>query len=235
MVDLSGYERLGHLATVPMPGGASAIREPWRMAAVWLAAAAGRSAVATALPDIDPDRRGAVLDLAESGLSPLTSSMGRLFDAVAVLLGGRRRVSYEAQAAIELEALARSVDRSVASHDQDDVAVTEVDGQLVLDPGPLLSRLVAERARGVPPALLAAGFHEAIGRTSAVLAARLATERGLDTVAITGGVFQNLRLTEVIEEALTERGLVVLVHETLPPNDGAISVGQAAIAAWPGP
>jgi hydrogenase maturation protein HypF len=235
MADLSGYERLGHLATVPMPGGASAIREPWRMAAVWLAAAAGRSAVATALPDIDPDRRGAVLDLAESGLSPLTSSMGRLFDAVAVLLGGRRRVSYEAQAAIELEALARSVDRSVASHDQDDVAVTEVDGQLVLDPGPLLSRLVAERARGVPPALLAAGFHEAIGRTSAVLAARLATERGLDTVAITGGVFQNLRLTEVIEEALTERGLVVLVHETLPPNDGAISVGQAAIAAWPGP
>jgi hydrogenase maturation protein HypF len=99
----------------------------------------------------------------------------------------------------------------------------------------LLSRLVAERACGVPPALLAAGFHEAIGRASAALAARLATERGLDTVGITGGVFQNLRLTEVVEDALTEAGLVVLVHEILPPNDGAISVGQAVIAAWPGP
>jgi hydrogenase maturation protein HypF len=176
-----------------------------------------------------------VLDLADSGLSPRTSSMGRLFDAVAVLLGGRRRVSYEAQAAVELEALARSVDRSMASHDEDDVAVTEVGGQLVLDPGPLLTRLVAERVSGVPPALLAAGFHEAIGRASAALAARLAAERGLNTVAITGGVFQNLRLTEVVEDALIEAGLDVLVHENLPPNDGAISVGQAAIAAWPRP
>jgi hydrogenase maturation protein HypF len=234
VADLSGYERIGHLAIVPMPGGASAIREPWRMAAVWLSAAAGRPAVAAALPDVEPDRREAVLDLAESGLSPRTSSMGRLFDAVAVLLGGRRRVSYEAQAAIELEALARTVERSAVRASATDVEVTEADGRFVLDPGPLLRRLVAERARGVAPAVLAAGFHEAIGRASAALAARLATERGLDTVAVTGGVFQNVRLTEVVEDALTEAGLAVLVHENLPPNDGAISVGQAAIACWPG-
>jgi hydrogenase maturation protein HypF len=234
VADLSGYERIGHLAIVPMPGGASAIREPWRMAAVWLSAAAGRPAVAAALPDVEPDRREAVLDLAESGLSPRTSSMGRLFDAVAVLLGGRRRVSYEAQAAIELEALARTVERSAVRASATDVEVTEADGRFVLDPGPLLRWLVAERARGVAPAVLAAGFHEAIGRASAALAARLATERGLDTVAVTGGVFQNVRLTEVVEDALTEAGLAVLVHENLPPNDGAISVGQAAIACWPG-
>jgi hydrogenase maturation protein HypF len=84
----------------------------------------------------------------------------------------------------------------------------------------------------VAPALLAAVFHEAIGRASAALVARLATERALDTAAVTGGVFQNVRLTEVVEEALLEAGLTVLVHEALPPNDGAISVGPAAIAAW---
>ena len=91
VADLSGYERVGHLATVPMPGGVAAIREPWRMAAVWLAATAGRSAVAGALPASTRTSREAVLDLAESELSPQTTSMGRLFDAVAVLLGGRRR------------------------------------------------------------------------------------------------------------------------------------------------
>jgi hydrogenase maturation protein HypF len=92
---------------------------------------------------------------------------------------------------------------------------------------------VSERQRGVHPALLAAGFHEDIGRASASLAARLAEERGLDAVALTGGVFQNARLTEVVEDALLAEGLTVLVHEVLPPNDGAISVGQAAIAAYP--
>ncbi len=234
VADLTGYERLGHLATVPMPGGVAAIREPWRMAAAWLAATAGRSAVAAALPDVDPDLREAVLDLAESGLSPQTSSMGRLFDAVAVLLGGRRRVSYEAQAAIELEALARTVDRSIAPVHETDLVVSEVDGRFVLDPGPLLTRLVTERARGVAPALLAAGFHEDVGRASAALAARLARARRLEAVALTGGVFQNLRLTDVVEDVLTDAGLTVLVHQALPPNDGAISVGQAAIAAFPG-
>ena len=96
-------------------------------------------------------------------------------------------------------------------------------------------RLVAERARGIAPALLAAGFHEDVGRASAALAARLARARGLDAVVLTGGVFQNVRLTEVVEDALMDAGLAVLVHEALPPNDGAISVGQAAIAAFPGP
>ena len=82
------------------------------------------------------------------------------------------------------------------------------------------------------PALIAAGFHEAIGRASAALAASLAAARGLDTVALTGGVFQNLRLTEIVEAELIEAGLAVLIHQQVPPNDGGISVGQAAIAAF---
>ena len=107
VADLAGYERVGHLASVPMPGGVAAIREPWRMAAVWLARAGDRAAAVRALPDVEAATCEAVLDLAGSPLSLSTTSMGRLFDAVAALIGGRRRVSYEAQAAIELEALAR--------------------------------------------------------------------------------------------------------------------------------
>ena len=108
VADLARLRAGGHLAAVPMPGGVAAIREPWRMAAVWAARAGGRSAVPARSPASRTATREAVLDLSERDLSPRTTSMGRLFDAAAALLGGRRRVSYEAQAAIELEALART-------------------------------------------------------------------------------------------------------------------------------
>ncbi|HEY8092353.1 MAG TPA: carbamoyltransferase HypF, partial [Acidimicrobiales bacterium] len=232
VADLTAYERVGHLVSMPMPGGVAAIREPWRMAAVWAAASGGRGAVARALPGLDASTTEAVLDLAERGLTPCTTSMGRLFDAVAALLGGRRTVSYEAQAAVELEALARTVSRADAPTYDSTVIVADADGVAVLDPTALVARLIQERDRGGPPATIAAGFHEAIGRASAALAADLARRRGLDTVALTGGVFQNARLTDVVEAALVEDGFTVLVHRTIPPNDGGISVGQAAIAAF---
>ena len=95
-----------------------------------------------------------------------------------------------------------------------------------------MARLIEERERRTPVALIAASFHEAIGRASAELAAALARAHGIGTVALTGGVFQNLRLTEVVEEALVDAGLAVLVHQAVPPNDGGISVGQASIAAF---
>jgi hydrogenase maturation protein HypF len=233
VADLAGYERVGHLAAVPMPGGVAAIREPWRMAAVWAAASCGRGAVARALPGLDAGTAEAVLDLAERDLTPRTTSMGRLFDAAAALLGRRRKVSYEAQAAIELEALARTVDRADAPTYDGMVTVADADGVAVLDPSGLVGRLIEERERASSSiAAIAAGFHEAIGRAGAAVAADLARRRGLDTVALTGGVFQNLRLTEVVESSLVEAGFTVLVHQAVPPNDGGISVGQAAIAAF---
>ena len=219
VADLAGFERVAHLRPVPMPGGVAAIREPWRMAAVW----AGGDAVA----GVDAAARRAVLDLAERGAGPVTTSVGRLFDAVAALLGGRRRVSYEGQAAIELEARARTVARSAAPSYEGAVAV---DGG-VLDPTELVAALVRDRDAGVDAAVLAAGFHEALGRAAATLAARVAGERGIDAVVLTGGVFQNARLTEVVEGALHDAGLAVLVHQQVPPNDGGISIGQAAVAA----
>jgi hydrogenase maturation protein HypF len=233
LAGLSGYERVGHLIPVAMPGGVAAIREPWRMAAVWLDRAIGPAAVERALADVDPTVRGAVLDLAHRPATLRTTSIGRLFDAVASLLGGRRRVSYEAQAAIELEALARTVERREAPAYAGTISLLDgEDGALLLDPSALVARVASDRERGTPPAAIAAGFHEAIGRAAADLAIAVAERRGLDTVALTGGVFQNVRLTEVVDEALSRAGLTVLVHHTLPPNDGAISVGQAAVAAF---
>jgi hydrogenase maturation protein HypF len=234
VADFAGFTRVGHLRAVTMPGGVAAIREPWRMAAAWVAEAAGRGAVASCLPDADPTALAVVLDLVDLGRGPSTSSVGRLFDAVAVLLGGRRRVSYEAQAAIELEALARRVPRAEAPTFDGTVVVTRVDGLSVLDPALLVRRVLAEGARGTPAPLVAAGFHEALGRAAAAVAADLAHEHRLDAVALTGGAFQNARLTEVVEQALRDVGVTVLVHAVVPPNDGGISVGQAAIAAYPG-
>ena len=142
-------------------------------------------------------------------------------------------MSYEAQAAIELEALARTVERREAPAYAGTISLLDgEDGALLLDPSALVARVASDRERGTPPAAIAAGFHEAIGRAAADLAIAVAERRGLDTVALTGGVFQNVRLTEVVDEALSRAGLTILVHHTLPPNDGAISVGQAAVAAF---
>jgi len=202
---------------------------------VWLDRAVGPAAVERTLDDVEPATQRAVLDLAHRPATLRTTSIGRLFDAVASLLVGRRRVSYEAQAAIELEAMARAVDRRDAPVYDGTVAVRKGEGDggpLLLDPAGLVARVVAERERGTPPAVVAAAFHETIGRAAADLAIAVAERRGLDTVALTGGVFQNLRLTEVAEQALANARLTVLVHQTLPPNDGAISIGQAAIAAF---
>jgi hydrogenase maturation protein HypF len=233
VADFAGYERVAHLRPLPMPGGVAAIREPWRMAAVWIERAMGRDAVAAALPDLDAATRDAVLDLAAGPLAPVTTSVGRLFDAVAALLVGRRRVSYEAQAAIELEALARTVDRRQAPRYEGACGVSLVAGVAVLDPVPLVERVVTEQRAGRPVEVIAAGFHESLGAAAAQLAADQARAHGVGTVALTGGVFQNLRFSQIVESALREGGLTVVVHQSIPPNDGGISVGQAAIAAWP--
>ena len=101
----------------------------------------------------------------------------------------------------------------------------------VLDPAPLVATVLSEIERGTDRAVIAAGFHEGLGRATAALASRLAGRHGLDTVALSGGVFQNERFSDTVEDALVAEGLTVLVHESVPPNDGGISIGQAAIAA----
>jgi hydrogenase maturation protein HypF len=231
VADFSSSRRAAHLRPVPMPGGAAAIREPWRMGAVWASLAVGvDDARNRATRDgVDQVTATAVLALASHSSSPATTSAGRLFDAVAALLGGRQRVSYEAQAAIELEALARSIDRAAAPSYE---GCIDDGGDNELDPAPLIVAMLHDLDNGVDRSLIAAGFHEAFGRATVDLAVRVAAAEHLDTVVLTGGVFQNARLTDVVESGLLDAGLHVLVHGSIPPNDGGISVGQAAIAAF---
>jgi hydrogenase maturation protein HypF len=230
VADLASYRRVGHLAPVAMPGGAAAIREPWRMAISWAAAALGTAGAASLGPRLD-DRWRAVLGVSERDAGvPRTTSAGRLFDAVAALAGIRSRITYEGQAAIELEALASTAPRAVPPAYPVEIRVAP-DGTSVLDPAPLVAAVAADVARGVQPATIAATFHESFGVSAAELAVRLAAAHGLGTVALSGGVFQNVRLTRVMTRVLEEAGLCVLRHRDIPPNDGGIAIGQAAIGA----
>jgi len=235
IADLVTARRVAHLRPVRMPGGTAAIREPWRMGAVWSSLANGNDAALqrATIGGSDATTARAVLDLAAHPSSPITTSAGRLFDAVAALLGGRQRVTYEAQAAIELEALARQIPRHQAPRYEGCVTVAACDDDArVLDPSGLVGALLVDLDGGVDRAVIAAGFHEAFGRATAMLAADLAAEHHLDTVAVTGGVFQNSLLSEIVGQQLGELGVDVLQHRTIPPNDGGISIGQAAIAAF---
>jgi hydrogenase maturation protein HypF len=228
IADLAGFSRAGFLAPVPLPGSAAAIRQPWRMAAAYLAEAYPEGTP----PSLDVMRRNAgrwddVLAVARSGVnSPLTSSAGRLFDAAAAVLGVRDAINYEGQAAVELEQLADPTSTlggyPAGLEEGDQVRVIGAD----------LIRAVAEDVRrGLAAPIVAARFHlgvaDAIARTCAVLRSRT----GLGVVALSGGVFQNLLLLEQSVARLEADRFRVLVHGRVPPNDGGISLGQAAVAA----
>jgi hydrogenase maturation protein HypF len=240
--DLSGFERAGHLWPVRMPGGEAAIREPWRMACAWLT----EIGVDAPLPGIDPVIWAQVANLSRTGFaSPTTTSMGRLFDAVAALCGLRHTVTYEGQAAIELEAAADP--RETAAYALPTAAMPPTAAPpsaappsaapataapataapLVLDARPTIDAVARDLARGVGVARVAARFHNAVADATA--AALL--DIGDGTVVLSGGVFQNEWLLNRTSAGLAAAGVRVLVPERLPLNDGGIAYGQAAIAA----
>lgn len=226
VADLAGFDRAGHLEPVPMPGGAAAIRQPWRMAATYLAAAYPAGPPAGLAVTARNERNWpAVLAMARRGINaPLTSSAGRLFDAVAAVLGVRDAVSYEGQAAIELEQLADVTERGCYR-----AAVT--DGVPLRVAGADLVRAAADDlAAGVSAPLIAARFHNGVATVIEEACLALRDRHGLDTVALSGGVFQNLLLADRVVGQLTERGFRVLVHHAVPCNDGGISLGQAVVA-----
>ena len=210
--DLRGFERVGSLFAVRMPGGEAAIRQPWRMACAWTQAAGVEAPAALAArPGWDE-----VSALARTGLaSPLTSSVGRLFDAVAALCGLRSEITYEGQAAIELEAACDAAERGAYPFGP------------ALDARPTVAAVVDDIARGTDAGVIAARFHNAL----AAATARALLEHGGDTVVLSGGVFANRRLLSRTRALLGEAGVRVLVPERLPPGDGGISYGQAAVAA----
>ena len=227
LADLADAERAGHLAGVPMPGGAAAIRQPWRMAAAYLDAAYPGGVPAGL--DVAARNSGAwadVLTLARRGVNaPLTSSAGRLFDAVAALLGVRDSVNYEGQAAVELEQLT-----STSRHDPYPAAIT--DGQpLTVDGDDLVRAAAEDLLAGVPREVIGARFHQGVAAMIGEACGLLRDRSGLGTVALSGGVFQNLLLLGTVVDLLEGMGFRVLTHSRVPPNDGGISLGQAVVAA----
>ncbi|MFL6296458.1 MAG: carbamoyltransferase HypF [Actinomycetes bacterium] len=231
VADLRGFRRAGHLEVVPMPGGAAAIREPWRMAAAWLdAALGGRVPERLAVVGRNRDRWERVLSLARSGTaSPATSSAGRLFDAVAAILGVRDAVNYECQAALELEQLADPGEP--AAYPVRVAAADARGGPLRLAGTDLVLAVVEDLEVGVAPPLVAARFHNGLAAATVAACQALREESGLGTVALSGGVFQNMLLLERMVAGLERTGFRALVHSRVPPNDGGISLGQAAVAA----
>ena len=228
--DLASFERAGWLAPVPMPGGERAVLEPWRMACSWLTAAGVEDPpVPTALAGaVKPERWDQVAALARSGFSsPSTSSMGRLFDAVSALCGLRATVTYEGQAAIELEAAAGAA----PPPEPYPLPVRHTAAGLELDARETVREVAREVAGGAAPAPVSARFHAAVAVATAEACALIAESRGVDLVVLSGGVFNNRLLVERTVEMLERRGLRVLLPERLPAGDGGISYGQAAVAA----
>jgi hydrogenase maturation protein HypF len=227
---LSEVERLGHLWPVRLPGGAAAVRQPWRMAAAWLREAFGedRPVPRGLRRDVSDQRWRAVCAVADRDeLSPVTTSVGRLLDGIGALCGLGAEVSYEGQTAIALEAAAWAAP-TVARYEVESVWR---DGTLVLDPRSLIRAVACDCDRGVDVATLAAGVHEALSDATARALRRIADAAGASITVLSGGVFQNRWLLQSVAERLDRAGLRVLVPERLPCNDGGVSFGQAAVAA----
>ena len=217
IADLTGFRRAGHLAAVPLPGGTAAIREPWRMAAAYLG-----SDVDGALPvrQRHAEHWPAVVSLGARAV--LTSSAGRLFDAVAAVAGVRDRISYEGQAAIELE-------QRVDPAETGGYEASVVEG--VLSGADLVRAAAADVLSGVPAGVVAARFHRGLADGLVALVEQARDGSGLSTVALSGGVVQNVVLLTLLTDRLAARGCTVLTHSRVPPNDAGISFGQAVVAA----
>jgi hydrogenase maturation protein HypF len=231
--DLGDYERFGKLWPVPLPGGEAAITEPWRMACAWLVAATqdANPPLPRALAGVVAEEPWTgVCELVRTGVaSPRTTSMGRLFDAVAALCGLRARVNYEGQAAAELEAAADPAE--TGAYPLPVIAAGTGDVEVLLDARELFAAAAEEGRRGQPVGSISARFHNAVARATAEACVAEAERRGLESVVLSGGVFQNRLLLERTAALLRERGLTPLIPEGLPPNDGGISFGQAAVAS----
>jgi hydrogenase maturation protein HypF len=223
------YERPLHLTYVPLPGGDLAVKQPWRLALAWLHQTglgweADLPPLAYAQAHLDNSERQ--LDVLrhqlENGVNaPPTSSMGRLFDAAAALAGVRQTVNYEAQAAIEFEALA----------DPEESGVYEFiiqDGEA--DPTPMFQALAADVRAGIPLPIMSARFHNGVAQMTLQACQKLRSEYGLNKIALSGGVWQNMRLLANTVKLLKADRFQVYLHCKIPANDGGLALGQAAVA-----
>ena len=228
LADYRQAQRVAHLAYVPLPGGDASVKRPYRTALAYLWAAG--VAWDERLPPVaacSPVERGVLLRQLESGFQTVpTSSMGRLFDGVAALAGIRQVVTYEAQAAIELEAFVMA-DAGTTPY----VFALSSTLPWQIDPAPVIRAIAADVLNGVPLPLIATRFHLAVAELIVTLATQLRATHGLTTIGLSGGVFQNVQLLQLTFDCLQIAGFTTLVHHRVPPNDGGLALGQALIAA----
>jgi len=228
IADLASFERAGCLAPVAMPGATAAIRQPWRMAAAYLAVSYPLGLPAgIAVRDRNEQGWATVTSMAARGVNaPLTSSAGRLFDAVAALVGVRDAINYEGQAAIELEQVTDTDER--ASYR---ATITREMGELRIAGADLIRAAAEDLVAGVPVPVIAARFHNGVAAAIAAVCGQVRDRTGLGVVALSGGVFQNLLLLHGAAVRLESMNFRVLLHSRVPCNDGGISFGQAIVAA----
>ncbi len=231
-VDYRDFERLAHFPAVPLPGGTRALLEPWRNTWSQLQAHLGWDQVVTqwgeleAIQWLEQQPLRTLAQMVERDLNaPLSSSCGRLFDAVAGLLGqSREKIVYEGQAAIELEVLARQAKQETGAY-----PIPMINGAPTLTA--LWTDMLNDLAKGVTPSIVAARFHNGLAAAIVEIARHWGDVRELQDVALSGGVFQNRALFERVDEGLREAGFTVLSHRQLPSNDGCIAFGQALVGA----
>ena len=231
VADYHGFKRLGQLEYLPLAGGARAIKKPYRTAIGYLLTLLGETALNVDLPvltRVGDAEIGVIRQQIAKGLnSPLTSSCGRLFDAVSALIGVRGEISYDAQAAVELEVVAIDAPDESGTYP---FSIEETGGLSVIRVAELFVALLADLRSRVPPRLMAARFHNTVARMIAERCMGLAAETGLDRVGLSGGVFQNRLLLRKTMPLLEATGLIVYTHRQVPTNDGGVSLGQAVIA-----
>lgn len=231
LADYQDFERAAHLAYVPLPGGAAAIREPWRMAVSHLWASYGPDLLQLPIPlfrQIPQARVLTALQMMERQVnSPLTSSCGRLFDAVAAVINLRREVNYEAQAAVELE-MCRD---EAAAGQPYPFGLNEARDLLQIDCRPLFHAIVEDLLRGATAGEISQRFHDGLVATLAAIARILRKRTSLNTVCLSGGTFQNACFANGLEHQLQCEGFKVYTHSQVPAGDGGISLGQAVVAA----
>lgn len=234
----AGFRRAAHLQYLPLPGGDTAIRHPWRIAAAYIYSLLGADAVPARLFSTSPKAMTTLYRQIDRRLNaPLTSSMGRLFDAASALLGVCHTATYEAQAAIELEQVALEVRNPSFEAAPYPFGLEQAGERLVVELGPMLAALLEEMKRGEPIPEIACRFHATVAQMIVQVCRRIRAETGVQTAALSGGCFQNRLLLKLAAAPLEQDGFRVLVHHQVPCNDGGVSLGQAVIAhcGQPGP
>lgn len=223
--DLKSFKRAGHFNYVKMPGGEKAIRAPWRMFVSHLYRLNYDKDTMVNLLNINEKELKLVLSMLKNDLNcPRTSSVGRLFDTVAALTGIRNIISYQAQAAIELEAAAAQVIDLI--NETYCYKIQKQNGKFIINTDPIIKNILYDQRIGIDPSPIAAKFHKTIIKISLEMCKLIKRKYGINCVALSGGVFQNEILLKGIYKKLREANFTVYTHTKIPCNDGGLSLGQ---------